>query len=513
MKFKWWWYLVPFIILQLPFAFSPMCVWDTAVQEHLYNSKNFDCAKELFFNSGVPLSYYEMLPLAMLSNFILYFKLISVVVFCICSFATSMLLEKLNAFNSLEIYFISVLTFFYPAYALWNHFIMFPYYISLLAFTLGILSYLRFNQSYQKAWLLFTLILLIIAFNIQSFLVYHYVLLACFFFFNYQLNTKFSIRVLSFLKSNWIFIFLPLAYYFTINHFFPKAGFYKEDGYNSISTNLTLIISELAKSMINTTLTPANEALKYFISDLISSGIYLGIALLLTLLIGRKVQNELREKFSFKLFFIALLLAIFTLVPYAMVGKHVSTHGYETRHSFLAHTPLLICIVLLFRLFQHYAKYFIYAFMVFSFFMFLKQEVHWENRYRKFEAIELQLKQNEKNIGDIVFFTEKNHLWQMDEYLRFYECNMMLKDAFKTEGRLGINDERKAHNMAQAEEYINKYLKYKDCLFFNSFSGATQITEIEIEEKKQEDANLFLNALTVPDKRTYYSNYLTVTIK
>ncbi len=513
MKIKWWWYIVPFLALQVPFAFSPMCVWDSAVQQHLYNSNNFDCAKKLFYDSGVPLSYYEMLPIAGLSHFLLYFKLFSITLFCMGSLATARLLEKLKIFQPFEIYCIAVLTFFYPSYALWQHFIMFPYYISLLAFTLATVSFLNFNETRRVSGSVITLALLLIAFNIQSFLVYHYALLAVFFFFGYATEEKIFARILSFLRYHGVFILFPLLYYFTINHFFPKAGFYKEDGYNTITTDVPLVVKELAKSLVNVSITPLYDAIKYLKSDLISSLIYLGIAVLISLILIKKIKAVSDGNFSMKLFLIAFVLAIFTLLPYALVGKHVSTHGYESRHSLLAHTSLLICFIILFRLLGAAKQYFVFLLIVFCFFMFLKQQVHWENRYNKYEAIEKQVEGKEDSLGNIVFITEKNHFWEMDEYLRFYECNMILEDAFHNQNHLGINDEREAHTPTLAQKYLDKYLKYKDCLFFSTFHEGMKITEIEIEEKKEDDAILFLNALMVADKRAYYGNYISVNLK
>jgi hypothetical protein len=491
-----------------------MCVWDSAVQEHLYTSANFDCAKKLFFDSGVPLSYYEMIPFARMINFILIFKLLSVSIFFIASLITARIFAKLRLFNTFEIYFISVTSFFYPCYALWMHFIMFPYYLSLLAFTLAVYCFLRYHETMRTSWSIITAILLLFAFNIQSFLVYHYALLGVYFFFKFDLSSKFYPRLVLFLKLNWVFLLLPFIYFFSNYILFPKAGIYKQDAYNSISTDLWMILQEMSKSLVNVSLTAFAEFVKYFMSDLISASIYSGIAAAIVLIIAWNIKSSTTENFTPKVFLLGIVIACFTLLPYALVGKHVSTHGYETRHSLLSHTALLISIVILFRLLKGYSKYAILAFLFFSFFMFLKQQVHWENRYQKMEAIEQVIQNSDKPLGNIVFITEKDHAWDMNEYLRFYECNMILKDALHNEQQLGINDEREAHNSDLARKYIDRYMPYKNCLFFESFKDeTTNITDIEITEKEADDAILFLNSLTEKDKRQYYSRYIHVDFK
>lgn len=98
--------------------------------------------------------------------------------------------------------------------------------------------------------------------------------------------------------------------------------------------------------MVNISVTPILDVLKYFKSDVISSAVYSCIALLLALFLAKKIRVLNSGSNSKKLILGAFVLLIAALLPYAMVGKHVSTHGYETRHSLLAHTPALILLII-----------------------------------------------------------------------------------------------------------------------------------------------------------------------
>lgn len=452
-----------------------------------------------------------MRAVASFPQYLIIFKILSILMFGITALVTSKVLLHNTSLTQFEVYFVCVGSFFFPSYAMWQHIIMFPYYISLLAFTLGVAGFMHSQYTGKRSFAYLSIFFFLVAFNIQSFLVYYVALMGCFFLFKKHNTEGWFQRVTAFIKTFWYFIALPFMYYIFINFFFPRAGFYKEDGYNTISLHGMQPLNELAKSLVNTSLTPLVNAFHFLKSDPISSEIYLVIAGLIILGIAFKIKSASIEKINFKLLITAFVLAVFAILPYALVGKHVSTHGYETRHSLLMHTPLLISLVVAFRLFGSYARLLTFAFLGFGFFMYLQQAIQWENRFGKYQAISKKLELNEQaKQANIVFLTETNHEWAMNEYLRFYECNMILKDAFKNEQRLGINDESAAHDDALANMYLQKYLKYKKSLFFDDFTDPKTSCDLTITEQPSEDAIMFLNALTAPERGQYYSNFITL---
>lgn len=503
------WYVLPLLVLQLPFAFSPMCVWDSAVQQHLYNTQNLEGAKKLFFDSSVPLSYYEMLPFALLPSFVIPFKLAIVFLFSGTTLLIASILRRFLYFSETEIYFISVLTFFYPAYALWLHFIMLPYYIAFFAFTAALLLLLKYQDHPSLKQLPVIVLLLLFAFNIQSFLVLFLALL----FFYFLLSAEFRAACRANMPVYVFLALLPFIYYFTLNYFFPRAGFYREDGYNTLVLNPLITGTELAKSLFNGTLTPLVTFARYLISDPVSSVVYGVAALLLLLVLKSRIRIEATGKFNLKYASVFLLLACVALLPYALVGKHISTHGYETRHSLLFHTPFLIFIILCSRLLQRHQKTILQVALAISFFMFLRQQVLWENRYMKYEEVISRIKtMGEDRLGNVVFFNEGANRWDMDEYLRFYECNMMLMDAFGNQYRLGISDMREAHAPHLVEQYEQKYLKYKSVLFFNGYSHYQKISELRIEEHPCDDVVLFAATRLNASSPCHIRNVLDVTL-
>lgn len=506
---SWVWYILPLLLLQLPFAFSPMCVWDSAVQQHLYNSQNLEGAKKLFFDSSVPLSYFEMLPFALLPSFVVPFKLFIVFIFSCTTLLIAGILRRFRYFTETEIYFISVLTFFYPAYALWLHFIMLPYYISFLAFTGALYLILQYEEAKAIKNLPFIVLLMLIAFNIQSFMVLLLALLAL----RYLLSPAFRLVC----RKEWVFygglFALPFLYYFLLGFFFPREGFYREDGYNTFVLNPLIVGTEMAKSIFNGSITPLMAFVKYLISDPLSSLVYLFSSFLLVTLIYRRIHSPASAPFDVRVTLAFSILACAALLPYALVGKHISTHGYETRHSLLFHTPFLMAISMLSRLLKRHQRWVLPAVLGFSVFMFLKQQIHWENRYAKYQEVVSQLKSmGEEKLGNVVFFNEGVNYWDMDEYLRFYECNMMLMDAFGNQKHLGISDLRERHATALVEKYEQKYLKYRSVLFFKDYFHQEKISEIRIEERPCDDFTLFITTVLNADASCHIRKAVTVTL-
>lgn len=125
----------------------------------------------------------------MLPNYLFFFNFFSTCIFFIGSLALANILRQLSSFSEFEIYFIGVRTFLlYPSYAMWQHFIMFPYYVSLLAFLGGVICYLHYKDSKKIVWAMGASVLLIIAFNIQSFLVFSLGLMALSYFYQKPKN-------------------------------------------------------------------------------------------------------------------------------------------------------------------------------------------------------------------------------------------------------------------------------------------------------------------------------------
>ncbi len=514
MKIKWWWYVLPCVLFYLPFSFSPMCLWDSAVQQHLYNKHNYEAVKQLCFDSGVPTSYFYFRLLGALPEFVMLSKLIIILIFCLGVLLTSNILHQLNLLTDFEIYSVSVISFFYPVYAMTLHFIMLPYYISLLCFLGAVNYFLRHSEDLKTKGVLWIAILLVITFNIQSFLVYELVLLAIYFFITLKSSAKFSSHLIHFTKKHYLWIALPFFYYFFIHYFFPREGIYKVDSYNTLQFNVLFTSKELLMSTFNMSVTPWMEAIRYFGEDLRSALTYLVIALSGALLFIRKIIFVPAPKKNLKWALIFAGVALATLIPYALVGKHVSTHGFETRHSLLAHTPSLISLLIFLRYVGRGQKYIILGLFVLAFFLFLKHQIHWENRYQKYQAIIFKLQQLDKEkLNDVVFITEKNHSWAMNEYLRFYECTMLLSDAFHTERHLGINDEREIHSSSLAQHYINTYSPYKSTLFFSDFNEQANFSEIEIKEVDADAVSIFINSLRYSNRAEYYSHFITVDLK
>ncbi|MCX6188678.1 MAG: hypothetical protein NTW54_03580, partial [Bacteroidetes bacterium] len=363
---------------------------------------------------------------------------------------------------------------------------MSPYYFSLLMYLIAILLYLK-----KKSIFIITPIL-VISFNIQSFLPITYALLLI----NYVYRHQHALRekIISYVLKNAILLLIPIAYYLSIRYFFPLAGFYKVDGYNTFNISISSLFRNFSISIVNTTLTPFYLLGKYALSDfislfpiaLISAAIaYIMFKTRLLATVPAIIKTKRHLGFS-------ILLLIAATFPYALVNKHVTTFGYETRHSLLMIIPTLLIIVTMARYFGKYQALFFLLFSFLSITIYLKNQLLWENRYIKYQAIIYQLqKQPLLDNANNFFFTEKNKHFEMPEYLRFYECNILLKEAYRNESNLGINEESAPHNDSLINAYSQKYITRKKSLCFADYTKTSLQQEIEISDHFAEDIDVF----------------------
>jgi len=270
-----------------------------------------------------------------------------------------------------------------------------------------------------------------------------------------------------FIQRNLILIILPFVYYILLSINFPLGGLYKIDQYNVIQFSIIQVLIELGKSIVNTTFTPFFYLLKYLIRDWVLILVF-GVLFSITFLFIRR-----QEKISFVKFnwlHIALLLFLFlsALIPYALVGKHVSTHGYETRHSLLAIFPLVILVVVLLQRFFS-CRPFIPICMAVIATAFFYNEILWQNRFFKYEWTVSRLTSESPKLSKVVFFEDEADIGML-EYFRFYECNILLQKATGTSKYLGISENPVNYNSTFVNNLSLKYNCCKQCLFFEEFN-------------------------------------------
>lgn len=490
-KFFW----LPFAILHLPFVFSESALWDSLVQTQTYQLGIFDCSTQFSFDSGVPLSAL-IWQLGRLPYFIFIFKFAMLACYITSSFLFRTIIQRLFGFDDYWAFVAINVAFLFPAYSMWYHIIMLPYVISLTAFLAAVVLYIKRYPHNSVPTLLVISVLSIVAFNIRSFLVFHLAALFCVFIAE-MLNTENRIKSFAFfIQRNLILIVLPFIYYVLLAINFPLGGLYKVDQYNVIQFSISNVFVELGKSIINTLFTPFYFLLKYVISDGTLLMLIFAFCLGSFLLLRKKGKAQVVRT---KPILVALLGLMFlsALIPYALVGKHVTTHGYETRHALLAIFPLIIIVIICFqKLFSNTIVLSFFLALVASAFFY--NEVLWQNRFTKYEWTIDKLK-SEKNILKEVVFFEDNAVVGMNEYFRFYECNIILQRATHSSAHIGISENPKNYNRQFVNQLSKKYSCCKDCLFFEGFdeSKASEYNKVIIKQtEKRSELQIWINNLT-----------------
>jgi hypothetical protein len=224
----------------------------------------------------------------------------------------------------------------------------------------------RHNKPIYVLVRIVSLLLFLVSFSLNSFLVVFY----CFvilLFFHYDARVRerpwFIKRTFVFFVRHIDYLLLPILYWFTKKTFFKPFGFYQT--YNSIDTKMGLssfyqAAVQFAKTGVVDQFKIAFELMKAVFARLEVTFMLYGVGVLImvmTLLAVFKQRTINRSHVSLLLVPLGygLVLLAGSIFPYIVTGNIVSLYGPYTRHGILLCLPVAILLVALVRLLYHNA--------------------------------------------------------------------------------------------------------------------------------------------------------------
>ncbi len=380
---------------------------------------------EKFITDGVPLVYlFHYLVENLFKNYLFIYKFIGFFSFLGSSLLTFCILRKFKFADEIA-FFITLISMSLPNYYQWYNPIFSPYSLSYLFVLWGILLYMNYLQT-KKVYLAgFSFFVLILSFMIASNLVFAYVFLFSLFLLNYTKTVTFINNVFIFIRKNYLISFLPLVYWFVNSYFFPVVG-----NYNKISPTFRGVTIRTLQSFYFSIKDILQPLYNFFSStDLELKITVLLISIFFIVLVVWKTkkmifsENTIKEKWFYVIYSLFMLFMAF--FPFLMVRK--LGHLRNT----LIIIPLAILIFYsLSLIIPKYLKIVLYVTIFLFSLVVINSHFLRQVNFLYRQSVMLNLKEI-KPQSDVLVFKNIHAL--------FYEWNIMLKQTFPNENKLGFN--------------------------------------------------------------------------
>lgn len=267
-------------------------------------------------------------------NFINIFSLIG------SAYAASYLCLQSGYLNLEESMVIAALMLAYPGQQMACEKSVTQYFLCALLFYLGavlnIQSELSIGTESALLWIA-SLTLLFLSFNMNSLLVYYLGFLIYKIIFvakGGEINLSFL-----FLMKNSILVIIPPLFWFLKGWLTPKSGYYLE--YNSISFQPKRLIQGLKSLISEGTLGCYDEAVRYFLKNLIWV-----VLILLSIWASQSFVpvTPLIDSAAVQVLIFSVFLILLAACPYILVGQPFGTFGWATKNNVLLALPCALFI-------------------------------------------------------------------------------------------------------------------------------------------------------------------------
>lgn len=457
------WLLLVTITCHGLLLFNGGIYWDDWLSLGYLKSGDWQSLSEQTSEMGLPLLGYFQWSLKLL-NIYAYYKIIAFLLIYISAvliYQTSLNLRILTGMESL---LLAIIFIAFPAYQVTVLFCTLNYLFCLFLFYLAAYIYLEslVGTKSTRLILIYKLgaaAIFFISFNLNSLLVYFYAFLLLMF-----LNQKgkdggtgFK-TITAFIKTNWLFILLPVMYWAWRNIFTPPHGLYAN--YHKLDVGVWqifyLCISFIRVSVFGQFFSAVRD-----LGDHVT--VWLGLLFGAYITYGyvswkRGAENIALDRWfnnkqaiaAFGFGLIALICAIF---PYAAVGLGPEFAGFGTRHNVLISLPVAILIVSVFRIYSqsygqlnHISKngfkrnqLLILCTLVLSFALSCNHYyISWEARAIKDRAFMYALQSHPELGGYATYWIDDRFpVGPVLEY-SYYEYSSIFKTVWGGESRIGV---------------------------------------------------------------------------
>ena len=243
---------------------------------------------------------------------------------------------------------ITLLALTYPANQAVVELIVIPYQLSYFLFWLGcMLLTLAFRRQGASTigLRLGAAISLLLSFRMYSLIVYFYGFLFLLFivWWSKERNASFFQAIKTYIRSYWIFLILPIAFWLVNSWLFPPSGPYvNSDAFILDASIFPVIQSYFTYGLFGQMF----ASLANLINPIILSFV-IGLSLIAAqhFMVGKPAQKSLGSKTTAWVLVLAGAAFFITgFFPYAVVGRKIMLHGWSTRNAILIAVPVAMML-------------------------------------------------------------------------------------------------------------------------------------------------------------------------
>ena len=284
-------------------------------------------------SGGLPLSSHLHWFLGYFPGVIFAYKLIGFLSITLSGILVYLVCNKLRILNHKESLLIALLSLSYPAFQVSIELIMLPYLVCYCLFLLACLFAVKSEEVEEKhshfCMRAFSLILFALSFSTNSLLVFFFGFFFIIIFYIQRRWRIFSVKDIftKIILRRLDYLLLPFLYWIIIKSIFPSHGLYAN--YNKIFFSPWQTIFKYIVSAMNAVYAQLNDALLILLNMpvllliglLTSYYVYSAFSLNKKVFFGQKLK-------PYSLLFFGFMLLLLGILPYAVVGKAPSIHGW-----------------------------------------------------------------------------------------------------------------------------------------------------------------------------------------
>ena len=449
-----WGYVIIFVSALLTHGlllFNDGIYWDGWIMHTYIAEGDWNSLYHHALEAGLPLAAYVRWVAGYFPNAVFGAKLMAFIFVVLSAILVYKIGKQSRLIGSLDSLWIALFSLSYPAFQVYIQFNVLHYLAAYFCFLLAILLALWSEQANRVKRLILRISSLVgffVGFSLSNSLLMFYFAFLLFLFLCVRQLREISKQSLltGFITRRLDFMLLPFLYWVVKRFSFPAHGSYA--GYNQFLFSPRAIVVNLIGFFNNAIYGQLNHALAE-----IAKQPALWLFVILTALWFYSAFRVGSARFlggrvnSYALLAFGFLLLVLGMLPYVIVGKAPSLHGWNTRHALLVALPMAVIIVAIARLaFTEPAGslprqgWVFLAILVLAFsFSTIKNYISWQARWVKDRSIMANLATLDTAHGISVFWVDDQFPAGGEGYYRFYEWSSMFKTVWGDESRIGLD--------------------------------------------------------------------------
>lgn len=447
-------------------------------------------------------------------NHIYLFRIFTFITYAFIAYATYNILLSTKIFNESESKLISFLSVIVPINSSIVAISVIPFLFPVLLFYIGFFLLTKYYDNSSKSLRFIILFIFFFSFSTNSLLVFYAIPLLYIYYMdnNQQIKLNFTTIKLFFVKRI-DFILLPIIYFLYKKTFLVPYGLY--NNYNTITSDK---LQNIGPIIVKTFNIMSAGLVDFLTTNFFMLLISLFVAFIFTFFINFKNKLfENKAKIAI-LIFLASILFVIAVFPYAAVGKQPVLNGWNGRFSLLLGISLSMFVVAVVSIIsKFFFKYKDKAFLVMIstvLMLFICQniKIQYNQNMDWFYQISIveNFKKNDiirKNTTFIVY-SKINHKFAYNRVLVYYEWNGLLKKAFGDTKRLMIPPSYASRLYKMSVSMPYKQYNYSE--WDNNQNAVHIIIDTNFEPSFKTELKLFFNYIFNYEKFLKIAKELTI---